>query len=300
MRNALFFQEPDHIEQVLAKPLQQVHVQPAFLAEPVSQRLRTGPVHEQAHPAPHFQSLEVFDDVLVPELLQDLTLVPQPIVVRGIAGHLEDQLLAVPLHQEGHGTGAGTQSFLDHQAAGELIVDLGLRGILDQIMIGTKQFPLDLVQTLQEITGGIQSIRDVRVGAVLNEELQVFAHAVDDRADLQAFPLAELLAQFQGVGGGWLTGVQVVSDGAQGEDVEVLARGLGTQERFGSQIGRTGILDELIHVDRAGDMSARGPRRGPSLAIADLPVEDLDLRPWKRGQVQFVRSTLRAVPANWT
>jgi len=64
----------------------------------------------------------------------------------------------------------------------------------------------------------------------------------------------------------------VIGDRPQGEDVEVLSQ-IVFREGFRRHVGFAGVFDELIDVRRRRDA---GGRR--ALAIADLPVEDLDPR----------------------
>ena len=65
VRDALFFEMIDDVQQVFAEPLQQVHVQPALLAEPLAQGLDELPVlvgedgpHQEADAVADLQRIE--------------------------------------------------------------------------------------------------------------------------------------------------------------------------------------------------------------------------------------------------
>ena len=87
----------DHAQQIFAKTLQQVDMQPPLFAEPLPKRLLPGTTHQDTLVVANGEHIAVCDDMRMSALLQDFTFVFQPLVVCGIAGHLEHILLALPL-----------------------------------------------------------------------------------------------------------------------------------------------------------------------------------------------------------
>ena len=57
----------------------------------------------------------------------------------------------------------------------------------------------------------------------LDQVLKALSGAVHDRADLQPLGLSQLVAQLEPIGRGRFAGEQVIGDGAQRENIEVLA-----------------------------------------------------------------------------
>jgi len=95
MRDTLFFEIVDNIQEVFAEALQQIDVQPPFFTESLTKRLLSGAMHQDTHAIADVEHIAVFDDMLMPRLLQDLALVFQTLIVFRIAYHLEDKFLAV-------------------------------------------------------------------------------------------------------------------------------------------------------------------------------------------------------------
>ena len=273
MGDTLLFEERYDLQQVLAEPLQQPGVQPAS-AKPIPQRLGARTTDQQAHAIAQFERAQVFDDVLVSQLLQHFALITQSLVVLRRGRDLQNGFSSLGLDQQDFRGRSGAEFRFDDQAARELVADFGLHGVFDHIVIDRQQFPLNLVQVFQEVACRLDPVSHIGACGNLNQILQVLTRPVDDRADLQSIRVTHLLGEFQTVGGRGLAGKQMVSDRAQREDVQVLASSLVFQESLGRHVRRAEILDQSVDV--AG--RRHGTARRARAAVADLPVEDLDLR----------------------
>ncbi len=165
VRDALFLQVVDHVQQVFAEALQEVDVQPAFLAPPLAEGLDELLVlvgedrpHEEPDAVADLDVIGELDDVRVAELLEHVGLVLEPGVVLRVAGHLEHVFLALPLHEQDDRAGPLADAADDLVAAGDQLAGLGLGRVVDVVVVGGGQLVLDVVQLAQEI--------DDRAGAV--------------------------------------------------------------------------------------------------------------------------------------
>ena len=200
--DALLLEEPDHVR---AGPRRIAGADRGAAGPPCGAARPASPsparrMSRQTRP-PISSVSQMLDDVLVAELLQDLALVPQPVVVLRGAGDLEDQFLAVPLDQQGHRAGPGPSRCLTTKPPGSLSSIWACVGSSTTSCSGLESAP---ARPRRDTPGIREPSRAGCVtsgmGAALNQVLEVLAGAVEDRTDLQPLGLAEFLAQFQGVG----------------------------------------------------------------------------------------------------
>ncbi len=95
VRNALLFQILDNIQQVLSEALQELQLQFVFLSQPLAERFYSGAFHQDACLLSDSPSLDVFNEVLVAEFAENLTLALEAVVMGGINCCLEHELLAI-------------------------------------------------------------------------------------------------------------------------------------------------------------------------------------------------------------
>lgn len=198
MRNAgLFLQIFQHFQQVFAETLQEIDMKPAFVPEPIAQRLDPaifligeGRRHQEREPVADLQGAALFDNMVMTQLLEDFRFVAQPLVVRRIVRRLQHEFIAVPFDNEHDGTAAATEPPHDPIVSGQQIVLFRMIRIIDELplVIGGRQFLFDSFQNLQEIICRVDPRADIRMRAPVNELLEVFARAVEDGADLQPPP----------------------------------------------------------------------------------------------------------------
>ena len=282
--DALLFEVVDHTEEVLAEPLEQVDVEPALLAAPMAEGFdafflgadEDGP-HEEGRSIADFDGLGQFDDVLVAEFLQHFGFIGEPFVVLRLAGHLEDILPAAALDEQPHRAGSLPEPLDDGEPARQQIALLGPRRVFDAVLLRGGQLVFDLVEPVEEVGRRLGAVGHVRVGAELDQVVEVGAGAVQDGADLEAAGLAEPVAQLDPVGGRRLVGEYVVGEGPEREDVEMFAERAFVRDRLGGHVGGAGLVDEPIDVARGGNLAGDARSGGPA-AIAGLPVEDFHPR----------------------
>ena len=112
---------------------------------------------------------------------------------------------------------------------------------------------------------------------ILHEQLQALPGTVEDGRDLQALFLQQPLGHLDEARRRRATREEVVRDGAEREDVELLARGPALGNRLGSHVDPGALFDE--RVEPAGPRRGRSGRPGvESMTRSGLPVEDLDPR----------------------
>src|SRR5262245_13117208 len=68
MRDTLFFEIVDNIQEVFAEALQQIDVQPPFFTESLTKRLLSGATHQDTCAIADVEQVAVFDDMLMPQL----------------------------------------------------------------------------------------------------------------------------------------------------------------------------------------------------------------------------------------
>jgi hypothetical protein len=107
MGDPLLLEVVQHVEQVHAEALEVIDLEPALLAQPLAECLDAVLVlvdqhraHEEAGVLSDDDLLAELDDMLVPELGEDLGLVPDAGILLGVAGGLEHIVLAVALDQQ--------------------------------------------------------------------------------------------------------------------------------------------------------------------------------------------------------
>ena len=94
---------------------------------------------------------------------------------------------------------------------------------------------------------------------------------------MQTLGLAELVAQLQAIRSRWSAGEDVVGDGTERKDIEVLADIVVIGNDFGSHVRRTGIVNQSLDVRSRRDHSRRVGCRRPFGSVTNLPIEDFDL-----------------------
>ena len=180
--------------------------------------------------------------MLVPQFLQDFALVFQTLIVFGVAGSLEDELLTVTLDEQGDRAGALAKALQYCEVPWQPVSFLRAGGVFDEVLFRGRQLIFHVIQAAQKVGHRVDAACDFRVRAVLNEELQILAGPVQDRADLQALGLAQLVAQLQAVCRRRNAGEQVIGDRAKGEDVEMLADVPVVGDSLGSHVGGARIF----------------------------------------------------------
>ena len=100
--NTLFLEMANHIQKIFTEPLQELHVEPAFLSQAVAERFddflflicKNG-LHQKRRPVAYFDEPAVVHNVCVPELFQHLRFILDPSIVLGIIRRLEYELLII-------------------------------------------------------------------------------------------------------------------------------------------------------------------------------------------------------------
>jgi hypothetical protein len=96
------------------------------------------------------------------------------------------------------------------------------------------------------------------MGCEPDQVLEALTGAVHDRADLESFGFSQRVAQLETVGRRCFAREQVIGNGAESENVEVLAQDVLVGRGFRGHVGRRGILDQPVHVrcrgNRLGDL----------------------------------------------
>ncbi len=281
--DTLLFQIAHGADQIVAEALEQVDVEAALDAQAVAQGLdaqfflvREDGAYEKARILAHVQRTHEIDHAGVAQLWDDLGFVHQTLVVVQVRGDLEHEVLAFALHEHGDGGAALTQA-LDHpEAAGEEIALLGVGGGVHFFHVGRAQLALGQIEVFQEVGDGVEAVGDVGVGAVLDEVLKFAACGIEDGGDLQPAGAPNLLAEREAVFGRELAGEEIVGQGAQGEDIEVLAQVPRGGEDFRGHEGGAGIVHEAINV--RGEGAGTVGRRAAGGGVAHLPVEHANAR----------------------
>src|SRR2546426_5713273 len=145
MGDTCVFPVIDHAKQVVTKALQQVDMQPSLFAEPLPKRLLPGTTHQDTHAVANREHVAVFDDMWMPALLQDFTLVFQPLVVVGIAGNLEHILLALTLDKEGHRAGTLAEASHNSKIAWKEITLLRPRRVFNKFVLRRGQLLFNFI-----------------------------------------------------------------------------------------------------------------------------------------------------------
>ena len=157
MGDALLLEVIDDVEQVHAEPLEMLDVEASFLAQPLAQGL--DPIlalvdedrpHQKAGVLADLDKLAELDDVLVPELLQNLGFVLDASVLLGVARGLEHVVLPAALDQQGDRAGALPKTLEDGESAGEQISLLCLCRVEDVLMLGRGELVLDDIEVVPE------------------------------------------------------------------------------------------------------------------------------------------------------
>jgi len=264
-------------QEVVAEPLQQVQVQVPLFQQPRSQRLAPRGLQHQAHPAGDRNGAHQAHEVPVVKPRQDLGLGGQPGVVGQIAGQLQHPLLILVQNQEGHRDAALAQAPQDHQVVGQAVARSGIQGVGGRLVLhvlGGAQALEDVVDLLEERLGAGGTLAHLGSGAAEDQVVQFLGHAVLDRRKPQAAVLFQQLAQAHVGRRRGTPGEDGVTQGAQREDVGILARLVGRAERLGSHVGGGLGLHQLMHVDRAG----RAAFDRPGLPVAHLQLRVLAIR----------------------
>ena len=228
------------------------------LRQSLAERLDAIPIdqnrpHEKRRVVADLGLAAKLDDMLVPELLDDLGFVANTRALVGVAGDLQDQRLAGPLDQERDRAGPLPQALEHLEIAGERAPLLGESGVGDKVAIGGRELIFNLVEPFQKVGGRVEAVVDLGVGRELDQILKRFAGPVQGRADLEALGLAQLGRKLQSVGRRGLARKQVIGDCTQREDIEVLADFAAARDRLGCQVGRAGIFDESVDMRRRRD-----------------------------------------------
>ncbi len=197
--------------------------------------------------------------------------------VLGVACGLEHVVLAAALDQEGDGAGALAEALEHGEPAGEPIALLGLGRVEDIVVLWRGELVLDEIEVFEEVRGRVDPAGDLGMSRELDQVLEALPSTVDDRADLKPPGFPQLVAQLEAVGRRRCAGEEVIRDGAEREDIEVLAEVGLVGDGLRRHVSRGRVLDQSIHMRRRRDLLGN-LRAGRSLAIPDLPVQDLDAR----------------------
>jgi hypothetical protein len=143
---------------------------------------------------------------VVGERLEGLRLRPQPVVVLGRRGDLEDELFARPASlaaagdEQGRRAGALADPPLDLEAAGKDVAGDGLGGVVGVFLDGARELVFGVVEQREEVGDGLEAVRDVGVGGVLDQFAERLVGAVEDGGQLQPAARAERRGEFDAVG----------------------------------------------------------------------------------------------------
>ena len=106
MRDALFLKVVDHAQQVLAKTLQEINVEPALSADTLAERLDTfllgadeHRTHQKRRAISDVHGIDEFHDVLMAEFLDDFGFIAKTLVVLRVTRHLEDALFSIAMNE---------------------------------------------------------------------------------------------------------------------------------------------------------------------------------------------------------
>ena len=102
---------------------------------------------------------------------------------------------------------------------------------------------------------------------------QAWVGAVQGRGELEPLAFAQPVVQLERRARGWFAGEDEVGESGEGEDVQLLRRGLGDRERVGSGVDEGGVLHQLIEMRGAAQVFVRRARVEAFISRG-LPVED--------------------------
>ena len=254
--DALVFKVVKNVEQVFTEPLQQVHMKPAVLAEPLAQGLDDLPVlvgengsqQERGSVADLLEFDEAHDALMAQILLgEHLGLILDSRIMLRIIRRLENEMVIVLRDEQSHRASALSQTSDNAITTGQEVPDLRLGWVGDIVVIGRSQLRFDFVELPEEFDCRVSAIGNLGMGAELDQVLQGLPGAVQNGADLQALRLSQAIAQLQGVSRGGHSREDVIRDCSQGEDVEMLSRVV-IGEGLRSHVCRARVLDKPVDM----------------------------------------------------
>ena len=252
-------------------------MEPTLRTEAVGERGVSRPRHEQAHAVAEPQLVVLLDDELMPQGTQHLRLRLEAAVALGIQRHLEHLLPSISLDEERQRRGPLAEPPPDDQPMLDLVPRTRIERVRPRTFLRTGDLLLEVFEIVEELADRFEARRHFRVRRVLHEKLQVLAGAVQDGGELQALFPPEPLRHLQQAGRGGSAREEVIGDGAEREDVELLPGGGSLGHRLRRHVHPGLVLDQ--RVEPRGSRSGRSNRAAVGrLTRPGLPVEDLDAR----------------------
>ncbi len=209
MGDPLLLEVIHDVEQVHAKSLEMLDVETSLLTKSLTQGFNPilGLVdedwsHQEGGVIADLDELAEFNDVLVPELLENLGFVLDTSVLLRFARGFEHVVDSGALDEECSRAGALTQTLLDRESAGEQISLLGLSRVADILMLGCGELVLDDIEVFEKIGDRVDPARHVGMSRKPDQILKACSGTIHDRTDLQTLGFSELVAQFETIGRG--------------------------------------------------------------------------------------------------
>ena len=242
------------LHQLFTEALQHVERQPAFILDLLGQRSGAGALEQQGGSAGDGERFAVRDDVLVVQAGEHFAFGNQAVVVRDVAGHLEDVLFfaAVPAHQQGVAGRAASHALDDCESALQPVAGAGDAGVDGGFRIGGGQFIFNPVQVIQEALDRVVARQQVRVGGELDQLLLPRAAPVHGVRQAQTLADPQLLSQIQHRLGRRLAAEEVVGDATEGEDIETGALRRVGPCGLGRQVDQPRVFYVVLDVAGAG------------------------------------------------
>ena len=270
------FQIFHRFDQFLAEALQQVEGQASIFLELHGHRPVARALEQQGGASGDRERRAVGDDVRVTQPRQHLALRDQPVVVRDVAGDLEDVLCVAAVilaHQQRVAGGAAPQALDDGEAAVQPVAGAGDAGVDGGFPVGGGQFVLDPIQVIQKALDRVVAGEHVGTGGELDEFLLAGAAAVQHVRQAQPLAGAQFFGQVQHRFGGRLAAEKLVGDAAERKDIQARTlRGVGAG-RLRRQVDLPQVFDVVLDVLGAGGAVPGGRHpRFTDVARRGLPV----------------------------
>ena len=208
------------------------------------------------------------------ELGQHLALAGDTVIVLGVHSDLHDILTVVFCHQKRHSGRTRAKLSEDLIATRQYIVGFGLGGITHELIGGCCQFVFDLIQMLQEVLNGLHANANVGISAILNQFIERLRSTIDHSTHPKTTLISELLSQGHEVLSRRLTRKKVIAYGTEREYILMFTKTVSINHGLWRHEQTSGIVRELLNMDRRSDLMGDKRLAADSLTIPQLPVGD--------------------------